>query len=112
MANARRAETVVHLDKARTLKLNFNVMCEAEGLLGHSVLRSEIGASEVRAILWAGLKHQDRSLTPIKVGDLMGECDFTQLMGELGEALNGFFGTEETSEGEVEGAGDSSTGPN
>jgi hypothetical protein len=42
---------------------------------------------------------------------MMGNCDFTVLMGELGEALNGFFGVEETPEGEEEGTGDSSTGP-
>ena len=69
----------IHLDRLRNLRFDINAFADAEALMGGSVLEilgNETGLlrfSVQRALLWAGLKHEDPSLTPQKVGSLMQE---------------------------------------
>ena len=100
MANPKRAEEQVTLDKPRTLRLDYNAMCAAEGVLGRTVIRQEVGLSEIRAIMWAGLKHEDRALTLERVGELLGEADLAEIMEKVGRCLNNFF-----TQGEADGTG-------
>ena len=69
----------IHLDRPRNLRFDINAFADAESMMGGSVLEilgNETGLlrfSVQRALLWAGLKHEDPSLTPQKVGSLMQE---------------------------------------
>jgi hypothetical protein len=66
----------ITLDRERHLRLNMNAMAEFEERVGESVVtifaegESKIGIKVIRALLWVGLKHEDRSLTIEKAGDL------------------------------------------
>jgi hypothetical protein len=101
-----KSETIIELDRPRTLKLTFNAFCDAEGVVGHSVLRQDLGLSEIRALLWAGLKHEDRTLTIQKVGELLGDgAKMAEVMNVVASAVNDFFAA-----GEAEGVGDTPTG--
>lgn len=107
MANKHRGEAVIELDRSRTLKLTFNAMCEAESLLGRPVISGQIGMSEIRALLWAGLKWEDKTLTPERMGNLLQKhAHLTKIIEVLSVALGDFFGDM----GEVEGAGSDSNG--
>lgn len=96
----KRAEAQLQLDKPRNLRLDFNTMCTAEGVLGRTVVRSDIGLSEIRAIVWAGLRHEDRTLTLERVGELLGEADINAVAETVGACLAQFF-----TQGEAQGAG-------
>ena len=110
MANKRRGEAVITLDRPRNLKLTFNAMCEAEGVLKHAVVRGDFGLEDIRALLWAGMKHEDRSLTLNRVGDLMNEADIPLVMEQLAEALGDFFGEKAVAEGDDNKGEDSGAG--
>jgi hypothetical protein len=69
----------VQLDRERTLVLGFNTMCLVEKVTGRSMITD---AEEVfrtftgfRALAWAGLVHEDPTLTLEFVGDLIGESE-------------------------------------
>jgi hypothetical protein len=105
MPNAK-DEIVIELDKPRVFKLTFNAFCDAEGVVGHSVLRQDLGLSEIRALLWAGLRHEDRTLTIERVGAMLADGNkMTEVMNVVAESVNSFFAS-----GEVEGTGDTQTG--
>lgn len=105
MANRQKSELTIDLDRPRTFKLDFNALCEAEGVIGRSVLRQDLGLSEIRALLWAGLKHEDKTLTVQKVGTLLTADKLTKVMTLVGDAVSEFFAV-----GEEVGAGDTPTG--
>jgi len=70
----------VKLDKIRNIKFNLNSFCELEekfgdinkafAALGKGTMKS------TRTLLWAGLIHEDETLTEIQVGDMI---DFKNL---------------------------------
>jgi len=101
-----KGETIIELDRPRVFKLTFNAFCDAEGVVGHAVLKADLGLSEIRALLWAGLKHEDRTLTVQKVGELLPDGKkMTDVMNVVAAAVNEFFDA-----GEAAGAGDTPTG--
>jgi len=61
--------------KPRRLRYDFNALADVEERAGVGIgalLSSErMGLNTIRLLLWAGLKHEDRSLTPEKVGDIL-----------------------------------------
>jgi len=67
----------IELDRPRNLRFDINAFADAEALIGASVLdvlSTETGLlrfSVQRALIWAGLKHEDPSLTPQRVGAMM-----------------------------------------
>lgn len=105
MANKENGEYPITLDRPRILKLDFNTFCAAEGVVGRSVVRQDLGLSEIRALLWAGLRHEDKTLTLEKVGSMLKGPTLTIAMEVVGSAVSDFFAA-----GEEEGAGATPTG--
>jgi len=100
MSNAKRAEVLLDLDRPRNLKLDFNTMCVAEGVLGRGVVTNQFGMSEMRALVWAGLRHEDRTLTLEKAGELIGNSNLPDTMEKVAKCLGEFF-----NQGESQGDG-------
>lgn len=72
-------------DRPRHLRFDVNAISDLEELLGMGV--GEIvgnpklsGFRTVRGLVWAGLKHEDPTITPQKAGDLMQ--DFMEKTGK------------------------------
>ncbi len=63
----------ITLDKVRHLKFTPNAIADAEAELNKNLLQivQEGGVRATRALLWAGLKWEDRGLTPEKTGKLI-----------------------------------------
>lgn len=63
------------LDKGRNLRLDFNAIATAEELTGKNILAAgaltEPSARDVRALLFAMLKHEDANLTLEDVGAML-----------------------------------------
>ena len=89
----------LELDRARNLRYGLNALIKIEELTGKSItqldLRS-ISMKDLRTILYAGLYHEDKELTPERAGELIDEhSDITAVADKLGEAFNIAFGTAE-----------------
>ncbi len=61
--------------KPKRLRYDFNALADLEAKAGAGIgaLMSEerVGLNTMRLLIWAGLKHEDRTLTPEKVGDML-----------------------------------------
>ena len=81
MANKYRGEGGIRLDRVRILKYTFNSLAEFEELTGKSVneifssAEETMGFTMIRNLIWAGLIHEDQSLTPPQVGVLIEQAD-------------------------------------
>ncbi len=98
----------VQLDKKRNLKFGFNAMVAFEEVTGEKFfdvmgqvttkkgLNMTMG--QVRALLWACLLHEDDTLTPESLGDILDDNfdRFGEITEALGEAVTNFVGTEKT----------------
>lgn len=92
MANRYKGEVTIDLDRARTLRLDYNAFAEFEGVIGRpwnyyvqliasaqslppdeqvNATLELLGVRVLRALLWAGLVHEDPKLTVRQAGDLM-----------------------------------------
>ena len=92
-ANKYRGEVPIRLDRVRTLKYTFNAFAEFEELTGSSIQTvfqqtENIGFGSLRNLLWAGLTHEDSSLTVNKVGDLIEFAEGNNLTQKI-EAITG-----------------------
>lgn len=87
---------LIELDKARRLKYDINAFAAIEEALGTSLgqaFRSP-GLREIRALLWAGLRWEDRKLTLEGAGDIIQTYlenggDLDKLTDAMREALEG-----------------------
>ena len=84
MANKYRGEVSIRLDRMRVLKFTFNAFAEFEAMTGNSIQGAfadsdNLGFGTMRQLLWAGLIHEDPSLTVSKVGELMEFADGSNL---------------------------------
>jgi hypothetical protein len=83
----------VTLDRERSLKFDLNALAALEDVLGRSVLGDGgmdlKGARELRAFFWAGLLHEDPSLTIEQVGAMMDGPGAVEMTLALGEAIRG-----------------------
>lgn len=64
----------VEVDKPRTMRLDFNVLCEAERACGINFLvdwTQSLSAQGLRAICWASWKQEEPSLTLEQVGNIL-----------------------------------------
>ncbi|GAB6153737.1 hypothetical protein JCM17380_24870 [Desulfosporosinus burensis] len=84
----------IELDKVRHLKFNLNALITAEQITGKKL--SELSQSGegfdlafLRAMLYAGLKWEDKELTLEDVGDLIDMENLEAVTGKLGEAMQG-----------------------
>jgi len=88
---------LIELDQPRNIRLNTNALVKVEEVLGKPL--SEFGAAfglkEIRALLWAGLLHEDRKLSLDDVGDLIDEAGFEYVSTKVGEAISIAMGHKE-----------------
>lgn len=84
----------ITLDKERHLKFNLNALILAEQCTGKKL--SELGErkdsfdlSFLRAMLYAGLKWEDKELTLEDVGDMIDMENLEEVTNKLGEAMQG-----------------------
>lgn len=87
-ANVKRGQAVINLDKERVLFFNLNALCALEEMgvdIAH--LGESVKMSQIRAILWAGLTHEDAALTIEEVGNLIT----MENLQEVSEAITAAF---------------------
>lgn len=87
-ANKYRGEVSIRLDRVRTLKFTFNAFAEFEALTGKSIQQvfqdqEALGFGLMRQLLWAGLIHEDKTLTVEQAGDLMEAGEGSNLTEKL-----------------------------
>ena len=92
-ANKYRGEVPIRLDRVRTLKYTFNAFAEFEELTGQSIQATfqnadNLGFGSLRNLLWAGLTHEESSLTIKKVGELIELADGDNLQAKI-ESITG-----------------------
>lgn len=92
---AKQSVTII-LDKPRSLRYGMNALVRIEELLGKPITKLDfenISINDLRTIMYAGLYHEDKTLTPESVGDLIDEYSDISLAAEkLGEAMTAAFG--------------------
>lgn len=82
MANKQRGYVDIELDKKRRLKFNMNALSELEDAMGKPVTQlNNVGMKELRALLWAGLIHENPNLTLQDAGNLI-ELENIEYIGE------------------------------
>jgi hypothetical protein len=81
----------VKLDKERNLLLDMNAMSDFEDLTGKSFLKgfdlNNLKIKDVRALLWAGLHQEDKTLTPEAVGAMLGVSNIKDVMQAIYKAI-------------------------
>jgi len=98
----------IELDKPRTLRYGMNALIKIEELTGKNLTKLDldnISVKDLRTIVYAGLFHEDKDLTPEKCADLIDEySDITTVAGKLGEAMTLAFGAQPGNPQAVEAA--------
>lgn len=104
----------ITLDKERQLRFDLNALADADEVAGKSISEflagDRVGLSAIRALLWAGLKGEDRRLTVEQAGQLMqdelakGADSISAITMKIREAMvaAGLFGESETKNGKAE----------
>ncbi|MCL6443928.1 MAG: hypothetical protein K6T83_10810 [Alicyclobacillus sp.] len=81
----------IKLDKERTLCFDLNAFADIEENYEsvHKAITDLLNnrTAAARLILWAGLRHEDESLTLRQVGAMMNPADLTDIAATLLEAL-------------------------
>jgi Zn-finger domain-containing protein len=89
----------IELDRPRTLRYGMNALAKIEDITKKSIISidlNNIGIRDLLAIIYAGLYHDDKSLTVEKVGDLVDEySDMNTVAEKVGEAFTLAFGKTE-----------------
>jgi hypothetical protein len=84
------------LDRPRTLRYGMNALVKIEELTGKNLTKLDldnISVSDLRTIVYAGLFHEDKALTPELCGELIDEhSDIATVAEKLGEAMTLAFG--------------------
>lgn len=80
------------LDKERTLLLDLNAMVRYEEVTGKSLFKgidlNNMGAKELRALIWACLVHEDSNLTLKDVGAWINADNMTAFAQKLDAAVS------------------------
>jgi hypothetical protein len=86
---------IYQLDKARNLRFNMKALALIEKKLNMKIAKlneESVGINEIAVILWAGLQHEDNTLTPEKVMDLIDEhSSIDEASEKIAEGFNVFF---------------------
>lgn len=87
----------LELDKPRRLRYGMNALITIEDLLGRSFTdlqgNKSFGLKDFRTIIYAGLIHEDKDLTPDIVGDLIDEYSTFEIVSKkMEEAFSAAFG--------------------
>lgn len=87
---------IIKLDRPRTLRYGINALCVVEDLIDKQITKlnmEEVSLKDLRSIIYAGLFHEDNSLTVEGVGELVDEySNITEVAEKVGEALELAFG--------------------
>lgn len=85
-----RVKVPVTLDgEERVLIFSFNALCQAEEMTGMNLLVGDVTFSSVRvlrALVWAGLLHEDPLLTIERAGDLIEGAGADYVLGKIMDA--------------------------
>ncbi len=91
------AYTPIQLDKTRNFRYGMKAISMIEKKLKTTVSKLDfdsLSMEDTATVIWAGLAHEDRELTPDKVMDLVDEHSNIQTVVEaMGEAFSSAFGT-------------------
>lgn len=81
---------LINLDKPRNIRLDTNALVKAEEVLKKPLplIGANCGVRETRALLWAGLLHEDKYLTLDDVGDLIDICGLECASDKVNEAVS------------------------
>jgi hypothetical protein len=97
----------IKLDKIRNLKYGMRAIDLIEKKFGKPIMKIEgigdgaLTMEEYATLIWAGLVHEDKELTPDKVMDLIDEySSITKVTQDMWKALNEVFVKEEDKEDE------------
>ena len=97
----------INLDRPRTLRYGLNALVKIEDLTGKSLLAfdlNNVGVKDLLVIIYCGLCHEDKNLTPKQVGDLIDEySSISEIAEKLGEALTVAFGADAIEKGDNSG---------
>jgi hypothetical protein len=95
----------IKLDKIRNLKFDMRAINRIEKKYGKPLMKIEgmqdgmLTMDETATIIWAGLAHEDKELTPDKVMDLIDDhSNLRDVSKEMWKALNSAFGADEETE--------------
>lgn len=79
----------VALDRDRRLTYDLNAICAFEEVTGQSVISAlrNLSMTNIRALLWAGLRADDPEITLEQTGALIGFTDLTEVTAALKQAL-------------------------
>lgn len=98
----------IQLDKMRNFRYGMKALSLVEKKLKTPVSKIDMNSMTMEdsaALIWAGLVHEDRDLTPDKVMDLVDEfSSLPNIMASMSEALQGAFGTANSEEIEEKNA--------
>ena len=87
--------TLIELDKTRNMRLNMRALSMVEKKLGITVANlnmDKMSMEAVATIIWAGLMHEDNTLTVEKVMDLIDEfSNVKTAMNKMMEAFSEAF---------------------
>lgn len=90
----------IQLDKSRNFRYGMKAISLIEKKLKKPVAKIDmenLTMEDAAVMIWAGLQHEDRGLTPDKVMELVDDhSDLTTIMTAMGEAFQGAFGTGES----------------
>lgn len=81
---------LIELDRPRNLRMDTNALVKVEELLGKPLTvldETATGIKELRILLFAGLWHEDKTLTLDMTGDLM-DGKTTYVSQKIEEAIN------------------------
>lgn len=92
----------IQLDKARNFKYGMKAISLIEKKLKTPIGKVDMNnltMEDTAVIIWAGLQHEDKDLTPDKVMDLVDEySDLQTVIEAMGEALQAAFGSKQGNE--------------
>mgnify|MGYP001260785912 CR=1 FL=1 len=95
----------IELDKVRNLKYGMRAIDLIEKKFGCPIMAKEgmitgvLTMEEYATVIWAGLVHEDKDLTPDKVMDLIDEhSSLTKVTQDMWEAFNAAYETEKEEE--------------
>lgn len=82
----------IELDKPRHLQFDLNAMVAYEEATGKNIFNGidmqNLGAKELRALLWACLLHEDKDLTIEQVGSWVTTGNMTEIAQSIMNAFN------------------------
>ena len=99
----------ITLDKVRNFRFGMKSMSLIEKKLKKPITKIDMDSlsiEDMATLIWAGLVHEDKNLTPDKVMDLVDDySDLGTVMKTLEEAFSGAFGAEGEQAEEKNGQG-------